>query len=419
MKRKKATVLLEGTMYVVFVAYKRLYNKAAGGIESMGRRVIQGLDDSNIPVTLVSKDHLPDVVFERSRRNEEITSRQLLPASTMFVLYTLKELLLSLSIIPSTLRAIKKARKHNLVPVILASDDNFSSLPAFIASLMTNSPYIVQTHALYERYIAFFTKSTIIQNLLLKIQKLTIVNSDMVLNTNCETKDYFSSNFSLPSAKNSLLCTPIDTVLFSPNSVYRGEIRNEFGIDCATYVIGFVGRLSLEKNVQLLLHAYSEGLKASIIPINTVVLIVGDGPLKARLVELSIELSISNKVIFTSFRNDVHKIMNAIDTLVLPSQVEGLPCAALEAMSCGVPMLCSNLPSHADLLEKAKCGFTFDVERVQELIDCLSNLSRNPFLRRELGINGRSYIEKYHSISSVIAEYQKALLTSIKTRCPS
>jgi glycosyltransferase involved in cell wall biosynthesis len=108
--------------------------------------------------------------------------------------------------------------------------------------------------------------------------------------------------------------------------------------------------------------------------------------------------------------------MNAIDTLVLPSLVEGFPCVILEAMSCGIPVICSNLPCHIELLEKVECGFTFDVEKVQALINCLSALSKKPSLRRRLGVNGRCYIENYHSINKVITEYNEAMLTSIKTR---
>lgn len=382
----------------------------------MGRRIMQGLHDSNMPATLISKDNFPNVFLETNPKSVGITSGQLFSEETIFILYTIKELLLSMLLVPSTLKAIKKARKNNLIPVILAFDDTFSSLPAYIVSSLTDSPYIIQIHALYKNYLACFIKNSTVQKILLKIQMFTINNSDMILNINSETMNYFSSHSTLPPSENKLLFTPIDTLLFSPNSEYRTEIRNEFGIDDKANVIGFVGRLFSEKNIPLLLQAYSEALKTSLFPATTVILIVGDGPLKSILIELSAKLSINNKVIFTGFRNDVHKIMNAIDILVLPSQVEGLSCAILEAMSCGVPVICSNLPSNIELLEKAECGFTFDVENVQELTNRLSILIKDPSLRKRLGVNGRCYVEKRHTLNSVITDYNKAMLTSIKTR---
>jgi glycosyltransferase involved in cell wall biosynthesis len=306
-------------------------------------------------------------------------------------------------------------RKLNFVPAILAFD-SYSGLPASMVSSITNTPMIVQTHGLYTRFIGFFTRNLIINRILLAIEKKVITNATLVLNVNEETIEHFNMFYVFQPMKYRLVPSPIDTMVFRPSQKLRDCIRKELEIKNTTYVVGFVGRLSPEKNAELLLYAYAEGLKTSLIPDDTLILMVGDGPLRDQLTELSSKLSIRDKVIFTGFRHDVHRIMNALDTLVLPSQAEGLPCVILEAMSCGVPIVCSDLPCHTDFLRAAKCGFTFEVGNVQELATFLSNLSNDSALRKELGSNGRYYIEHNHATNQVAEDYVKALTDSIKIK---
>ena len=405
------TTLTKKDLHIIFLSCKRFNNKSAGGIESMGRRIISGLVASNFSVALVSKDIFPTVFSKNYAKSTNISSK-----NNFFFLYTVKELLLSLFLIPFALEEIKRARKCGKAPVIFAFDDSYSSMPAFIASKLTRTPYVVQIHALYTKYISFFITNLTLQRLILKLYMVAINNAEAIVNINMETTSYFNIHSSLPKSKSKLVCSPIDTLLFSPNYIHRNAIRHELGVDSNTCVFGFVGRLSEEKNVKLLLTAYSEALKASLISSNSLIFIVGNGPLKENLIQLSAKLSISKNVVFAGFRDDIERVMNGIDILVLPSHVEGLSCVVLEAMSCGVPVICSKIPCHEELIKLANCGFLFDSSMIQELINHLSELSINPSLRSKFGTNGRKYIEKNHAIESIITDYQKILLSSVKNK---
>lgn len=397
---------------ILFLTHKRLFSDI-GGIESMGKRLLLGMKASGIPVVLFSKDSMPKIIFVREKNNNQGAPARLLTKEIAFSLYAIKEIIVSLLFIFPLLYAIKMSRKHGFTSIVLAFD-SFSGLPALISSKITNSPLVVQTHGLYPRFIDVFTKNQIVVRTLLAIEKAVIREATLVLSVNRETISYYE-RFYRSKMRYRLIPTPLDTKTFAPNSKLRKYVRKELGIGAKSYVIGFVGRLSYEKNVELLIRAFKKALEASLIPADSLLLIVGDGLLKKQLIELSSNLSIKDKVIFTGFRRDIHRVMNVMDVLVLPSQAEGLPCVVLEAISCAVPVILSDLLCHKEFLGAAKCGFTFKAGSIKDLVRCLSIISNNN-LRKELGMNGRIYVESNHEITYVVKEYYKAIIEATKIK---
>ena len=135
----------------------------------------------------------------------------------------------------------------------------------------------------------------------------------------------------LPELTRTLTVIPvaIDRDVFRPS--YRAEARRALGLGSELVVL-YVGRLSQEKRVANLLIA----MDASELRSSTLV-IVGDGPEEARLRRLAA----GRRVRFLGRRgpSEVARCMNAADVLALPSEYEGLPTAALEALACGCPVV--------------------------------------------------------------------------------
>ena len=120
----------------------------------------------------------------------------------------------------------------------------------------------------------------------------------------------------------------------------------------------FVGRLIPEKNVELLMRA---------MPPSKTLCIIGDGPEKAKLVQLSRELNTNVRFRSELPYEDLIGVMKAANSLVLPSSREGFGIVALEALACGTPVITSNVRKNAarELITHGENGFVVDLTEYQ------------------------------------------------------
>lgn len=132
----------------------------------------------------------------------------------------------------------------------------------------------------------------------------------------------------------------IDTASFRFNAALRAEVRKELSINETQVVIGHVGYFGTVKNHILLLHILkalkNEGLT------NYRLILIGDGELKPQIQQESIDMGISDSILFLGNRNDVPRIMMAMDLFCLPSLYEGFPIVAIEAQAAGLQTLISS-----------------------------------------------------------------------------
>lgn len=125
----------------------------------------------------------------------------------------------------------------------------------------------------------------------------------------------------------------IDTKRFAFNLFARNIIRNELNISENTIVFGMVGRLSPPKNILKGIKIFKE--YHALIP-DSLLLMIGDGPLREQAMQKAMELNIFNNVLFLGIRKDVEKLYSALDILLMPSYFEGLPLSAVEAQTSGL-----------------------------------------------------------------------------------
>lgn len=113
------------------------------------------------------------------------------------------------------------------------------------------------------------------------------------------------------------------------------------------FVIGHVGRFHEAKNHMFLLDVFAEVYKKRS---DAVLLLIGDGDLRERIMDKVHSLKLGNHVILAGSRDDVPQLMQAMDLFVLPSLWEGLPVTVVEAQAAGLPCLISdNITTEVDL----------------------------------------------------------------------
>lgn len=127
----------------------------------------------------------------------------------------------------------------------------------------------------------------------------------------------------------------ISDVTFSKDK--RKKIRNSYNL-AKNYVIGNIGRLSVQKNQTFTLNVFKRALK---IEPKLKLILVGDGEKKDALITQINEMGLNKNVILTGTRKDIGALLSAFDLFFFPSLFEGLSVAILEAQANGVPILSS------------------------------------------------------------------------------
>lgn len=152
---------------------------------------------------------------------------------------------------------------------------------------------------------------------------------------------YYFGNRSFIVVKNA-----IDTERFIFNSQIRDETRNRLGIDKKN-VIGHVGRFYDPKNHVFLVDVFNEIYKCNN---DSVLLLVGNGPLQNQIREKVKLLGLSDAVIFAGARDDIPQLMMAMDVFVFPSLYEGLGIVAIEAQAAGLHTILSDAVPDAAMI---------------------------------------------------------------------
>ena len=130
----------------------------------------------------------------------------------------------------------------------------------------------------------------------------------------------------------------IDTREFSKNQQVRDQIRKQYNIG-EGFVIGHVGRFHYAKNHDFLLDIFEQVSKKRK---DAILMLIGDGPLKAEMELKAKQLHISDKVIFTGRQNPIAPYYQALDFFLFPSHFEGMPGSVIEAQATGLKCLVSD-----------------------------------------------------------------------------
>lgn len=172
----------------------------------------------------------------------------------------------------------------------------------------------------------------------------------------------------------------VDTDKFRKVDADRNKIRKELGIDDDTVVLLSIGDLITRKNHETALRAV-----AKLTHQNYQYMICGEGKLGSYLKTLAKQLDIENKVRFLGYRSDIPDICKASDVFIFPSYQEGLPVAMMEAMSAGLPIVCSSIRGNTDLIANNAGGFLHPPQDLVGFSSSIDQLIINNDLRKEMG----------------------------------
>ena len=127
-----------------------------------------------------------------------------------------------------------------------------------------------------------------------------------------------------------------------------------------------VGELNQNKNQIVVFNALKQ-----IENQNVKLLIAGNGPNRTFLEEQVKVLGLEDRIKFLGYTRQIGKYYKVSDVFVLSSIREGLPCAVMEAMASGLPVICSNIRGCKDLIEDGLGGYLCSPKNSQDFKDAI------------------------------------------------
>lgn len=231
------------------------------------------------------------------------------------------------------------------------------SKPTYVALLASQLP-VISIHHNYDDF-GRFTRRLMVN--LFRKRLLLLGVSDSVRDEMRASLPHWPSN------QIETLYNRIDVAAVQSQFLSREAEREFLGLPADSWVVGNVGRLHHDKDQATLLRGFKKALPN--LPVHSLLVIMGKGPLEKDLKQLALDLGISESVIFTGNVPDGKKYFKAFDVFALTSDHEPFGMVLLEAMAAGLPLICSNCGGGAEVVQDV--GMLFPLGDEDTLATCI------------------------------------------------
>ena len=182
----------------------------------------------------------------------------------------------------------------------------------------------------------------------------------------------------------------------------RCQLFKEQNLPENARLIAFVGRLARQKRVEDLLWAV-ELLRQ--MNENVILLVIGDGPERAKLEQLAHKYTVTPNVRFLGHRNDVSKLLPLFEIFLLASDFEGQSNSIMEAMSYGIPVIASDIQPNRELVIHGKTGFLTSVGDCTGFAQYAERILANSQLAKEMASASQKRMQEEFSIDKMVQRY--------------
>ena len=188
-------------------------------------------------------------------------------------------------------------------------------------------------------------------------------------------------------------------------------VKDELGWS-AYQVVGLVGRLSIEKGIDIFLLAAVRVLEQ--LP-DAKIVVAGDGPDRGELDALIDKLGIRGSVRMLGRRDDMPSLYASLDVMVSSSRREGLPIAILEGMASRLPLVATAVGEVPTVIQDGRTGVLVLAEDPEALAAAIIDLLRDPAKRQRLGGAARRLVEEDFSAERMTADYLRVYEDAVAT----
>jgi glycosyltransferase involved in cell wall biosynthesis len=223
--------------------------------------------------------------------------------------------------------------------------------------------------------------------------------TDRMIVNSSGVRDFYVAH-GLPAEKFQIIPNGID--LPSAALLPRAELLAQLALPADAKLIAVIGRLWPQKRIKDVI--WGADLLQVLRP-DVHVLVMGDGPQRARLEKFARQCRVEQKVHFLGQRANATRLLSACDLLWLTSGYEGLPNVVMEAMAAGKPVIATDIPGNRDLVIEGETGYLIPVGDRAALTARTNKLLQEPELAARLGAAGRERIASQFRIDQMISSY--------------
>ena len=167
----------------------------------------------------------------------------------------------------------------------------------------------------------------------------------------------------------------------------------------------YIGRLVFYKNIDTIIHAIAivkeqfEGVK---------LIIIGGGPQRQELIELSRKLDLKNNVEFRGFVSEEEKnyVLSESIAMLFPSLCEGFGLVILESFMFEKPVLVADNRPLSDIVENDVDGFVIEAKEQKKWAENIIKVIQNPDYAKKMGSKGKQKALNYYSLDSMITNIE-------------
>jgi len=266
---------------------------------------------------------------------------------------------------------------------LLKANQPSGAWTAVLAKWMWRKPLIVRCGYRWSYNRAQDGGRGVRQRLVVLLERLAVRAADLVVVTTPDVGEYLQAMHGLDARRIRVVPNHVDVDLFAPAPTEPKEKG----------LLLFVGRLSPEKNLPLLIDAAAQLADVRL-------QIVGDGAERSRLAALTAARGVRAEFVGTIDNARLPRLLNRAEVFVLPSRYEGHPKALLEAMACAVPVVGTDVPGIRDVVRHGETGWLCP-EDPGGLAEGLRTLLDDGALRARLGANARADVTRSYSLDAV------------------
>ena len=259
---------------------------------------------------------------------------------------------------------------------------HYASSYGLIGSLINYHPYVI---SVWGTDIYDFPNGGIIQN---KIIKYNLKKADYIFST---SNDMAKETSKYTDKKIYITPFGVDMDFFKPKENLKSN---------NSFTIGTIKTLEKKYGIDYLIKGFKI-VKDENPNMDLNLKIGGSGSQLDNLKSLVKELDLQDSVEFLGRipLNEVSNIFNTFDIAVFPSLRESFGVAAIEAQSCGIPVIVSNVGGHPEVIVDGKTGIIIESKNSRQISDAILKLLNDKNLRESMSIQGRNFIKENYEIN--------------------